>query len=125
LIISLAGPAAGFLFGGVLLLFGQIFDFEQSPVLSVAYRDLLWVNIGWGIFNLLPMLPLDGGQILVTLESHVWNRKDQIPSHAISLLVAVAIAYLAISRGPLDQPVSCSCRLPPGISVRVVCKPAD
>jgi hypothetical protein len=47
------------------------------------------------------MLPLDGGQILVALESHVWKRKDQIFSHAISLLVAVAIACLAISRGLL------------------------
>jgi stage IV sporulation protein FB len=129
LLISLAGPAAGFMFGGILLLLGQAFDFEQLPMLSLAYRDLLWVNIGWGVFNLLPMLPLDGGQILVTLESRISSRKDQILSHAISLLIALAIACLAFSRVSLDQPASCSCLLllppAPGISVGVVCKPAD
>jgi Zn-dependent protease len=26
-------------------------------------EQMLWVNIGWAIFNLLPILPLDGGHI--------------------------------------------------------------
>jgi Zn-dependent protease len=97
LIISLAGPAAGLLLGGILLFCGQLFDFDNS-VLSVAYHDLLWVNIGWSIFNLLPMLPLDGGQVLITLESWLLAKKAQTVSHAISLLVALAITSWALSR---------------------------
>jgi membrane-associated protease RseP (regulator of RpoE activity) len=27
----------------------------------------MWVSLGWGIINLLPILPLDGGNIAVTL----------------------------------------------------------
>jgi Zn-dependent protease len=97
LIISMAGPAAGFLFGGILLVCGQVFDLDNS-VLSVAYHDLLWVNIGWGIFNLLPMLPLDGGQILITLEGWLLGKKGQTVSHAISFLVALTVTSLAFSR---------------------------
>jgi Zn-dependent protease len=96
LLISLAGPATGFLFGGIILLIGQMSPPSQK-LLVHAYYDLIWVNIGWGIFNLLPMLPLDGGQILVTLEESLLRRKSQIISHAISLLAALSIIYAAAS----------------------------
>jgi Zn-dependent protease len=98
LLISLAGPAAGFLFGGIVFVAGPaLFDSSSSQLLSVAYSDLLWVNLGWGIFNLLPMLPLDGGQVLVTLEEWISKRKSRLVSHAISLMVALGITYLALS----------------------------
>jgi Peptidase family M50 len=29
--------------------------------------ELAWVSLGWGIINLLPILPLDGGNIAITL----------------------------------------------------------
>jgi Zn-dependent protease len=29
----------------------------------VILFDLLWVNFGWGLFNLVPVLPLDGGMV--------------------------------------------------------------
>jgi len=98
LVISLAGPFTGFALGACVLLLGPLFV-RAIPVELVAttYFDLLWVNIGWGMFNLLPMLPLDGGQVLVTLEAWLLKRKDRIVSHAVSLLVAAAIALAAFS----------------------------
>ncbi len=69
-----------------------------SELLTVAYRDLLWVNIGWGIFNLFPILPLDGGHVLLTLERWFTRKQDQIISHTISLLGALTITYLAFTR---------------------------
>jgi len=99
LLISLAGPAAGFLFGGIVFIAGPtVLGSNPSQLLFVAYSDLLWVNLGWGIFNLLPMLPLDGGQVLVTLEEWISKRKSQLVSHVISLMVALGITYLALSR---------------------------
>jgi Zn-dependent protease len=96
LAISLAGPFTGFALGACVLLLGPPFLRAVPGDLAVTiYFDLLWVNIGWGIFNLLPMLPLDGGQVLVTLEAWLLKRKDRIVSHALSLLVAVAIALAA------------------------------
>jgi Zn-dependent protease len=102
LLISLAGPAAGFLLGGIIFVAGPtVLGPNPSPLLAVTYSDLLWVNIGWGIFNLLPMLPLDGGSVLVTLEEWIFKRKDRVMSHVISLTVAVLITYLALTRGLL------------------------
>ena len=99
LAISLAGPAAGFLLGGVLFVAAPtLLRTVPSDLLAVAYHDLLWVNIGWGVFNLFPILPLDGGQVLVTLERWLTRKQDQIISHTISLLAALTITYLALTR---------------------------
>ena len=81
IIISLAGPFAGFLFaalvmmmviftGGTLhtsILFGLIplplTAILGGQVLSIFLTLLLFVNVFWGMFNLLPVYPLDGGQV--------------------------------------------------------------
>jgi Zn-dependent protease len=99
LLVSLAGPAAGFLFGGLLLVSGLVIDFDQSELVGQTYYDLLWVNIGWGLFNLLPVLPMDGGQILITLETWITGKKDEIFAHLLSLLFAFAIGALAMMKG--------------------------
>jgi Zn-dependent protease len=97
LVISLAGPATGFLLGGVVFLAEPFVLSPTSSFLATsAYRDLLWVNIGWGLFNLLPMLPLDGGSVLLTLEQWILKRKDQLFSHALSFVSALAITCLAL-----------------------------
>lgn len=100
LAISLAGPAAGFLLGGVLFLTGPtLLRAMPSELLTIAYYDLLWVNIGWGIFNLFPILPLDGGHVLLTLERWLTKKQDQIISYTISLLGALTITLLAFTLG--------------------------
>lgn len=81
--ISVAGPGAGFLFaamiiGGVLAVGGSIITtkllgfiplpgFALLPfggqILGAFVTSLLWVNIFWGLINLMPVYPLDGGNI--------------------------------------------------------------
>jgi Zn-dependent protease len=98
LAISLAGPAAGFLLGGVLFVAAPtLLRAAPSELLTVAYHDLLWVNIGWGVFNLFPILPLDGGHVLLTLERWLTRKQDQIISHTISLLSSLTITCLAFT----------------------------
>ena len=96
LAISLAGPAAGFLLGGILFVAAPtLLRAMPSELLTVAYYDLLWVNIGWGIFNLFPILPLDGGHVLLTLERWITKKQDGIISSVISLLASLTIIYIA------------------------------
>lgn len=81
--ISLAGPGAGFLLAalvslGVILSGGSIITtrllgfipvpgFAVLPFggneLSLFVTALLWVNIFWGVINLMPVYPLDGGSV--------------------------------------------------------------
>lgn len=69
--ISLAGPGAGFALFGLTELFKFYAFPSMAPNLSPKLAFLLsfiiiqmeWVNLYWGLVNLLPVLPLDGGQI--------------------------------------------------------------
>lgn len=65
--VSFAGPGAGFLFYGLVFLFERFWE-KFDPA-----GDQMWVwwllhmlefiNLYWGLMNLLPVQPLDGGQI--------------------------------------------------------------
>jgi hypothetical protein len=62
--MALAGPAAGFILGGLIALAVR-FASPAQPLVAFAVRQLLWVNVGWGLINLIPVLPLDGGHVLM------------------------------------------------------------
>ncbi len=61
----LMGPGAGFLlFGAVWLAVQAAGGPEQLSLKKlIAYEQLKWVCLAWGFVNLLPIYPLDGGQI--------------------------------------------------------------
>src|SRR5262245_52099199 len=98
--ISLAGPFAGFLFGGVVYLSNiALPDLFADHFGRVTYRDLIFVNWGWGIFNLLPVLPLDGGNVAYSIEQWVTKKQSGVITSVISLLVAGGIGLWALSIG--------------------------
>jgi membrane-associated protease RseP (regulator of RpoE activity) len=99
ILVSLAGPLAGFLFGGVVLLAGVLFPGIQEPRFNyIVFTDLLWVNFGWGIFNLLPIFPLDGGHVVRDLE--LWLlRTSGIITFIVSFLVSAGLVILALWAG--------------------------
>ena len=89
IMISLAGPFAGFLFAGIVVgivyatggfvFLTQIFGFLPIPaafvdvsgrlgeILNEAIWMIIQVNTFWGLLNLLPVYPLDGGQVAMAL----------------------------------------------------------
>lgn len=60
LAISFSGPLASLILAAVSYL---LLTFTQLPM-QFALVYLIWVNLIWTAFNLLPVLPMDGGQIL-------------------------------------------------------------
>jgi Zn-dependent protease len=102
IVISLAGPFAGFLFGGVVYLSGlALTDLFVDRFVAQTYVDLMMVNLGWGIFNLLPILPLDGGNVAYSIEQMVTKRPGGVITRALSLLIAVGVGLWALSIGGL------------------------
>ncbi len=59
------------------------------------YWDLLCINIMWGLINLLPVWPLDGGQITETVLSQVNPYNGRRWTHIVSLVLAALIAILS------------------------------
>ncbi|MBK7624716.1 MAG: hypothetical protein IPJ14_19205 [Kineosporiaceae bacterium] len=64
--ISLAGPFVGLAIGAVLVLVDRSFGAGLDPAgwQNSALRTGIWTCIGWSVLNLLPVLPLDGGQAM-------------------------------------------------------------
>jgi len=70
-LISLAGPGAGFVLYGLTELFIHFvvprFYFNMAPtfrpLLGFILGEMEYVNLYWGLVNLLPVLPLDGGRV--------------------------------------------------------------
>ncbi|GDX82805.1 hypothetical protein LBMAG42_46160 [Deltaproteobacteria bacterium] len=61
--ITLAGPGAGFVLGALVLLGWWLVPVDLPPGLRLLGSDLMWCTFGWGVLNLIPMLPLDGGHV--------------------------------------------------------------
>lgn len=130
-VISLAGPFAGFMFavlvmlgvvvsGGTLLI-SRLFGILPLPltailpfggnVPSIFVTMLLFVNVFWGIFNLLPVFPLDGGQVTrnLLIQYDPWDgaRKAQWVSAiaggviALFALLVMRSVYVALLFGIL------------------------
>lgn len=66
ILLSLAGPFAGFAVGGIVYGLTRMVPI-QSVWIYMIVSQLIWVNIGWGILNLIPMIPLDGGNVMRSL----------------------------------------------------------
>lgn len=61
---TIAGPAAGFLMGIPVFLALHSLGWEPWTTGGYALRTAAFVTLGWSVFNLLPVLPLDGGSLL-------------------------------------------------------------
>ncbi len=97
-LISLAGPFAGFVLGGLgvaAYFLTRRFHGELTPLQNFTITQLCWVNFGWGIINLMPVLPLDGGHVLAAA---LGPKRAQLTA-AISTLVGFLVAALCVQRG--------------------------
>lgn len=63
----------------------------------VFYWYLVWINFGWGVINLLPIWPLDGGQITETILSQLNPLNGRRWTHIVALLVSGLCAILIYS----------------------------
>jgi stage IV sporulation protein FB len=75
-------------------LFGAMQKFS-SPEVFMIYYNMIWINLLWGLVNLLPIYPLDGGQATQVVLSQVDRGHGVRRAHIVSLVTAGVLAVLA------------------------------
>lgn len=136
IIISLAGPMAGFFFAAIVLLalrsfghqggigfedgaaiqarglvpltmLGATFYWEpfSTPAANLLVWNLLWINVLWGTVNLLPIYPLDGGQISREVCMLGRPRQGLTLSLQISMVAAGGMVLVGLSWRSLLVPL--------------------
>ena len=125
ILILLAGPFAGFLLAGIVVAilkaFGHFngfvldwvpvrwtpfdvryyFENDKLALVDLIIWDLLVANILWGLINLLPVYPLDGGQIARELFTLGNPRAGIIQSLQLSAGTAVLVAVYALTKSSI------------------------
>ena len=120
-LISFAGPAAGFILAGLLLLIlyatGTVIGWQpqkysenirylvplvqlENQYLTMLVNGLLYFNAFWGAVNLIPVYPLDGGQICRAAYTHLDPQRGVEQSLWISVVSGglTAVAGLLLFR---------------------------
>ncbi len=110
ILVSLAGPGIQLVLAAGLLGLWFSLPPEQGPATwgvyaREAFMDLIWINRFWALMNLLPVFPLDGGQISREVCQAVSPRQGGTFAMGLSMVVAAAIAVHALleERSPLPR----------------------
>lgn len=91
-LVGLAGPSSNFLSAlivGTLLRFLEL----KNPVLIAFFSVFVWINIILGVFNLIPIPPLDGSHIFLTLLPPSLE-KFKLIIYANPFLIIIAIFFM-------------------------------
>lgn len=100
LVVSLAGPLSGLLLLGVpavVIATSDVGDGERLWELALEYAIL--INVVWSLVNLLPVLPLDGGNVIQSLLHLATGRDAERLTRYVSIAVAAGAGLLALSQG--------------------------
>ena len=101
LVVSAAGPAVGIFIGSLALVLMDVLRVPDPSLARYAFHSLIFVNLGWGFLNLMPVLPLDGGNIVASLMELVAPTRGRLLACYVSfavigLLFAVTVRFYII-----------------------------
>ena len=91
LLVTAAGPFAGFALGALVVLVNRLLPSTDAFWVEM-YKQTLFVTFGWGVLNLLPVLPMDGGLILRDL----LGPRLRTLAYGISALIGLALAVYCL-----------------------------
>jgi Zn-dependent protease len=108
-LISLAGPGAGFVLYGLIRVLRELaVSSGWFHTLDPAARDRLgdfffqmeWINLWWGLVNLIPVLPLDGGRIAeaLLLRARPFDGRRLAVMLGVAVSAAVAFYFFAVNK---------------------------
>jgi hypothetical protein len=89
-LLSLAGPVAGLALGAAAYALTTILPPAPGSPSSLAMSFFVYTSFVWAAFNLLPILPLDGGQMMLAVLEGVRRKPSETLAAWISVVASVA-----------------------------------
>jgi Zn-dependent protease len=92
--VSLAGPAMSIVIGAGAFGIARV---HPTAVSGIAVAPFIGgLNLGWGLLNLLPILPLDGGHALVAVLDRATRGRGESRVRWVSIVAAVGLGALSV-----------------------------
>lgn len=89
-LVAVAGPLTNLFFA--FISFGLLVIFDTSPMLSSIFEIATVVNLGFFIFNMIPIPPLDGSRVLYALAPDgIRQVMNMMESMGILLIFAIVL----------------------------------
>ena len=97
-LVVLNGPLFGLILF-VIALFLLSTNFFENPFALITLKIFAWVNLFWTLVNLLPVMPLDGGQLLRVIFESIFGAKGLKYAVGTSMILAAIFAVAAFFIG--------------------------
>ena len=102
--LAFSGPLAGFILAFVAFTVLQSVPVNPAPA-TILFRYFLelvvWISVIWGIFNLLPIYPMDGGHIAREVFIFLFPRRGIEFSLILSMMIAAFLIAIALQHGAI------------------------
>ena len=96
-LVSIAGPLTNFLLALISFLIGHFTGFlygSGGEVLYFIFSELVLINLGFMLFNLIPIPPLDGSRILYAFSPDPVRRLlDNIERYGVIVVYALILLF--------------------------------
>ena len=96
--IAAAGSALGMVVGAVAFPLWKLAGAGPAPI-QLGLGWMVWVNLGWGLINWLPIRLLDGGHIFRALFDMIWPKRSERIANLFFLCSSAGIALVAFRIG--------------------------
>lgn len=111
-LIIAAGPGAGLLFGLLALAVRQLSGSigpgwpDDHPGIAFVLDVLVPINIYWSLLNLIPLWPLDGGQLFrLGMVRLLRPERARWVTHGLGMVLSAAVLLLGLQRGEIFLPL--------------------
>lgn len=103
-LVAIAGPLTNFVLAFCAFLLGHLTGWLYAGgLLELIFLELIYVNLGFGIFNLIPIPPLDGSRVLYAIAPdgvrELMSRMENWGIMIVLILVVVAPGFISMVIG--------------------------
>jgi Zn-dependent protease len=98
ILVSLAGPLVGIPIAIAVMVIKPWLPASSEPLMVIT-SDLIFVNLWWGIINLLPLAGLDGGHVVENGFMLALGQSGRKPGQIVVGVCSIAIAIGALFTG--------------------------